>query len=231
MLKAWNRAAGHPLRSFHLEALAWKIFDPGWFLTAWWGPGLGMGSDPENMTKFFTRAKGCLRRRLPDPARDKGDVGAYLTDQARKNAISKLTTAATKLPRGPSTKRCSAMPSPGSGNQIAERQRSPEAAELLRAFPSRPRHGQALAHRTAGRDGPGRARGTRGDHLRHVAGASARARSPGPGYSPRGPSCGLPRNGPPGSRPPCRNCSTSRYSACRPPRHHGRAAREREGAV
>src|ERR1022692_3473796 len=41
---------------------------------------------------------------------------------------------ATKQARTPTTEGYSAMPSPDSGNQIAERQRSPEATELLRAF-------------------------------------------------------------------------------------------------
>jgi Second Messenger Oligonucleotide or Dinucleotide Synthetase domain len=99
MLKAWNRTAGRPLRSFHLETLAWKILDPGWFLTAWWGPGVGMGSDPENISKFFAGAQDHLRRKLPDPARDEGDVGSYLADRAREDAISKLATAVSRCAR------------------------------------------------------------------------------------------------------------------------------------
>jgi SMODS domain-containing protein len=99
MLKAWNRSAGRPLRNFHLETLAWKVFDPGWPATAWWGPGVGMGTDPENISRFFAEAPGRLRHRLPDPARDEGDVGAYLTDRARKDAISKIATAASQCAR------------------------------------------------------------------------------------------------------------------------------------
>lgn len=99
MLKAWNRTAGRPLRSFHLETLAWKILDPGWFLTMWWGPGVGLGSDPDNIRKFFTQAQDRLRRRLPDPARDAGDVGSYLTERARDDATSKLAIAASRCAR------------------------------------------------------------------------------------------------------------------------------------
>lgn len=99
ILKAWNRAAGRPLRSFHLETLAWKILDPGWFQAASWGPGVGMGSDPENISRFFAEAQDRLRRKLPDPARDEGDVGSYLTDRAREDAISKLATAASRCAR------------------------------------------------------------------------------------------------------------------------------------
>jgi hypothetical protein len=98
MLKAWNRAAGRPLRSFHLEVLAWKVLDPGWRAYVF-GAGLGMGSDPENLARFFAEAPGRLRRKLPDPARDEGDLGAYLTDRARGEVISRLETAASRCQR------------------------------------------------------------------------------------------------------------------------------------
>ena len=61
ILKAWNRNAGRPLRSFHLEVLAWKILDPGWFLAGWWGAGVGMGADPDNVRRFFTEAPASCR--------------------------------------------------------------------------------------------------------------------------------------------------------------------------
>lgn len=96
MLKAWNRAAGRPLRSFHLEVLAWKVFDPGVLSAAWWGPGVGMGSDGENVSRFFAEAAGRLRGRLRDPALNEGDVGAYLTERARDEAISRVATAASR---------------------------------------------------------------------------------------------------------------------------------------
>jgi hypothetical protein len=98
MLKAWNRASGRPLRSFHLEVLAWKVFDSGW-RTGFFGPGLGMGTDPENLARFFTEAPAWLRRKLPDPARDEGDVGAYLTDLGRDEAISKMGTVGSRCQR------------------------------------------------------------------------------------------------------------------------------------
>lgn len=98
MIKAWNRSAGCPMRGFHLEVVAWRVFDPGW-QAAWFGPGLGMGSDPENLSRFFAEAPGRLRRRLPDPARDEGDVGAYLTDQGREDAIARLETAGSRCER------------------------------------------------------------------------------------------------------------------------------------
>ena len=91
------------------------------------------------------------------------------------------------------------MPSPGSGNQIAERQRSPEAVELLRAF----HH----AYGTAKHWHAARLTGTVlvalaapvviifAPSLEHPLGAIA-----GDGYSPPGWCCGQPRNEPPGSR-------------------------------
>jgi hypothetical protein len=98
MLKAWNLAAGRPLRGFHLEVMAWKVLDPGW-QASWFGAGVGMGSDPDNLSRFFAEAPGRLRRRLPDPARDEGDLGAYLTDLARAEAISRLEAASSRCQR------------------------------------------------------------------------------------------------------------------------------------
>ena len=99
MLKAWNRAAGRPLRSFHLEVLAWKVFDPGWLSAAWSGPGPAWPLIRENVSRFFAEAPDRLRRKLPDPARGEGDLGGYLTDRARDDALSKLTTAASRCAR------------------------------------------------------------------------------------------------------------------------------------
>ena len=98
MLKAWNRTVGYPLRNFHLEVLVWKILDPGG-AAVWWGPGIGLGDDPDNVSRFFADAPTRLRRKLPDPARDTGDIGAYLSDQGRDEAISKLGTAAARCAR------------------------------------------------------------------------------------------------------------------------------------
>ena len=58
-----------------------------------------MGSDPENVSRFFAEAPARLRRKLPDPAREEGDVGASLTGQAREDATSKLATAASRCVR------------------------------------------------------------------------------------------------------------------------------------
>jgi hypothetical protein len=98
MLKAWNRTAGRPLRSFHLEVLTWKVLDPGWRADLL-GAGFGLGSAPENLARFFTEAPGRIRRKLPDPATQEGDVGAYLTGRAKDEVISRLGTAASRCRR------------------------------------------------------------------------------------------------------------------------------------
>jgi hypothetical protein len=99
MLKAWNRTSNSPLRSFHLEALAWVVFDPGWVPYHWFGPAVGMKTDPENVYRFFAEAERLLSRRLPDPACDRGDVGAYLSKTARVEARSKVKTARERCHR------------------------------------------------------------------------------------------------------------------------------------
>jgi hypothetical protein len=99
MLKAWNRNVGSPLRGFHLEVIAWSIFDPGWLPYHWFGPGVSMESDPDNVRQFFSEAERLLGRRLPDPARNQGDVGAYLSQSARADAKSKVKTARDRCVR------------------------------------------------------------------------------------------------------------------------------------
>ena len=98
MLKAWNRTANEPLRSFHLEVLAWSIFDPRW-LYHWWGPGALMETDPDNVRRFFAEAGRLLRYGLPDPARGRGDVGGYLSPSSRTAAISKVKAARERCER------------------------------------------------------------------------------------------------------------------------------------
>lgn len=86
-LKAWNRAAGEPLRSFHIEALAWSIFGTSW----WWKETLR--SDWASARYFFDKARKELRNQLGDPAGTGSDVAAYLHGTALDSAVSKVTTA------------------------------------------------------------------------------------------------------------------------------------------
>ncbi|HLJ99317.1 MAG TPA: hypothetical protein VKU39_05350, partial [Streptosporangiaceae bacterium] len=65
----------------------------------WFGTAFGMGSDQENLARFFAEAPGRLGRKLPDPARDESDLGGYLTDLGREDAISRLRTASSRCER------------------------------------------------------------------------------------------------------------------------------------
>lgn len=86
-LKAWNRTAGEPFRSFHLEALAWSIFGTSW----WWKN--GQSSDWASARYFFDKARTELKSQLHDPAGTGSDVAAYLHGTALDSAVSKVTSA------------------------------------------------------------------------------------------------------------------------------------------
>lgn len=86
-LKAWNRHAGEPLRSFHLEVLAWSIFGTSY----WWHE--SVRSDWASARKFFEKVPDKLRYKLSDPAGLGGDVGAYLTGSGVESAIRKVGSA------------------------------------------------------------------------------------------------------------------------------------------
>ena len=86
-LKAWNVAAGEPLHSFHLEALAWSIFGTSWL----WKN--GQRSDWASARFFFDKARTGLSEQLHDPAGTGADVAAYLHGAALKAAIGKVTSA------------------------------------------------------------------------------------------------------------------------------------------
>jgi hypothetical protein len=86
-LKAWNLAVGEPLRSFHLEALAWSIFGTSWM----WKN--GQSSDWVSARYFFDKARAELRSQLHDPAGTGSDVAAYLRGAALDSAVSKVTSA------------------------------------------------------------------------------------------------------------------------------------------
>jgi hypothetical protein len=85
-LKGWNRAAGEPLRSFHLEVLAWRIFGISW-------PGHKQPSDWIAVRYFLDRLRGELPNRQQDPAGSDGDVGAYLTGRRLEEAVHSAEVA------------------------------------------------------------------------------------------------------------------------------------------
>ena len=69
-LKSWNLVVDEPLRSFHLEALAWSVFGTSWF----WHE--NVPSDWVSARTFFDKARSKLRYKLADPAGTGVDVGA-----------------------------------------------------------------------------------------------------------------------------------------------------------
>jgi Second Messenger Oligonucleotide or Dinucleotide Synthetase domain len=93
-LKAWNRTVGEPLRSFHLEALAWSVFGT----SAFWGVH-HKKSDWESSRFFFDKARSELRRQLGDPAGTGADVGAYLSGAALDAAVTKVESAHDRCTR------------------------------------------------------------------------------------------------------------------------------------
>jgi len=86
-LKAWNSTVGGPLRSFHLEALAWSIFGTSWL---WKNT---QSSDWASARYFFDKARAELRSQLADPSGTGSDVASYLHGTALDSAVSKATTA------------------------------------------------------------------------------------------------------------------------------------------
>ena len=86
-LKAWNRTVGEPLRSFHIEVLAWSIFGTSWWLKN------GQSSDWTSACYFFDKASAKLKRPLHDPAGTGSNVAAYLHGTALDSTVSKVTSA------------------------------------------------------------------------------------------------------------------------------------------
>lgn len=85
-LKAWNHAHGAPLRSFHLETLAWSVFGT----SSWWPK--TFRTDWDAVAYFFRKAPDRLA-----PAglfSDGAPAGwAYLTGEKRRAAVSKMRSA------------------------------------------------------------------------------------------------------------------------------------------
>lgn len=92
-LKAWNRHVGEPLRSFHLESLAWAIFGTSF----WWHE--SVRSDWASARSFFEKAPEKVSYRLSDPAGFGSDVGVYLKGSALENTISKMNSALNRCKR------------------------------------------------------------------------------------------------------------------------------------
>jgi len=117
-----------PLRSFHLEALAWSVFGTSWF----WHE--SMRSDWVSARYFFDKARDKLRYKLSDPSGTGADVGGYVTGTSMEKAISKMTTAyercvrAERLPRMATRLGCTRHTAACSGTPTCPDRRSRKVA-------------------------------------------------------------------------------------------------------
>lgn len=80
MIKRWNREINRYFRSFHLEVLAWDIFD-----------GVTISSFSSGARYFFDKGRAKIKQKNPDPAGYGGDVGYYIKNL--DEAVSRFTTA------------------------------------------------------------------------------------------------------------------------------------------
>ena len=73
MIKAWNRTINGHFRSFHLEVLAWQIFD-----------GVMISDYPSGARYFFDKGRHLISQPNLDPAGYGGDV---VTTSARRRKL------------------------------------------------------------------------------------------------------------------------------------------------
>lgn len=82
MLKRWNKEIGGFFRSFHLEVLAWQVFED-----------VRISSYSSGARWFFDKARGKMAYQLRDPAGYGGDVAYYISGRLIDEAKSRLQTA------------------------------------------------------------------------------------------------------------------------------------------
>jgi len=83
MIKCWNRTIHRHFRSFHLEVLAWSIFD-----------GVTISDYPSGMRYFFDKGRDLISKKNPDPTGYNDDVGYYINTREKIDAaVSRFTTA------------------------------------------------------------------------------------------------------------------------------------------
>jgi hypothetical protein len=90
MLKGWNSTIDHHFRSFHLEVLAWNLFD-----------GVTLSNDWSAVRYFFDKALAQIPVKLADPSGYGGDVAKYIGTKAQIDAaVSRLDTAVGRAVNG-----------------------------------------------------------------------------------------------------------------------------------
>ena len=85
MVKAWNREIDRYFRSFHLEVLAWTVFD-----------NVRISDFPSDIRYFFDKSRALVPQKNPDPAGYGDDVGRYLNQAAARDGVSRLETALSR---------------------------------------------------------------------------------------------------------------------------------------
>lgn len=82
-IKCWNRTINKHFRSFHLEVLAWQIFE-----------GVRISDYPWGIRYFFDKGKDLISKKNPDPTGYNDNVGYYINTRDKINqAVSRFTTA------------------------------------------------------------------------------------------------------------------------------------------
>jgi hypothetical protein len=72
MIKAWNKSHSKFFRSFHLEVLAWEIFE-----------GITISDFPSGARYFFDKARQKVQQKNLDPAGFGDDVGRYINTREK----------------------------------------------------------------------------------------------------------------------------------------------------
>jgi len=86
MIKRWNRMIDWYFSSFHLEALAWNIFE-----------GVTISDFSSGVRYFFDKGRSYIGSPVYDPSGYGGNVGRYLDTQTKiDEAVSRFSTAFTR---------------------------------------------------------------------------------------------------------------------------------------
>lgn len=83
IIKCWNREINRHFRSFHLEVLAWSIFN-----------NVKISDYPSGMRYFLDKGRSLITKNNPDPAGYGDDIGFYIDTSLKvEEAVSRFETA------------------------------------------------------------------------------------------------------------------------------------------
>lgn len=78
MIKCWNKNISFDFSNFHMEVLAYHIFN-----------GVTISDFPSGVRYFFDHGRSLIRKKNPDPAGYNDDVGSYLNSEDKLNQAEK----------------------------------------------------------------------------------------------------------------------------------------------